>query len=130
MWLAKVPDEAVDQVADLAETGKAMSLAAALLPSLQRVGDAVVYCGESNGILVGIGEVAGDPHRKPSEPGAWRIRVIPRLIVDRTRAPSITETGMQPPRLPRRLEPHEFEQLQALMTPAAASLDTEAEIGG
>ena len=67
MWLAKVPDEAVDQVADLAETGKAMSLAAALLPSLQRVGDAVVYCGESNGILVGIGEVAGDPHRKPSE---------------------------------------------------------------
>lgn len=99
-----------------------MSLAAATLPALQRVGDLVVYCGATTGILVGVGEIVGEPHRKRDEPGSWRVRVTPRLLLDRDRAPSLAQTGIQPPRLPRRLEPKDYEELRALMSPAAVPL--------
>lgn len=118
-----MPDEAVERDVHRAQTTKAMSLAAAMLPALQRIGDLVVYCGATTGILVGVGEIVGEPHRKPDEPGSWRVRVTPRLILDRDRAPSLAQAGVQPPRLPRRLEPEEYEHLHELMLPAALALE-------
>lgn len=127
-WLAPIPDEAVARGIDRARTSEVMSVAATALPAVQRPGDLVVYCGATTGILVGVGEIVGEPDREPDEPGRWRVPVTPRLLLDQDRAPSLADAGVPPPRLPRRLEPGDYKGLRDLMLPASMPFEAGATL--
>lgn len=124
-WLAAIPDDVLDRDLEQITSRVALSLQAASLPSLQRVGDLVVYCGARTGTLVGVGEVVGEPRHTPEGPAQWRLRVLPRLLLDHARAPSMGQAGLEPPRLPRQLDASPYARLRELMLSAAVALGRE-----
>jgi hypothetical protein len=126
-WLAAVPDDDLDRDLDRVRSSLVISLVASSLPSLQRVGDLVVYCRASTGVITGVGEVVGEPHRKEDDPATWRIRVRPHLLLDRGPAPSIAEAGMRPSRLQTRLEPAQYLRLRELALSAAVPLQQPSD---
>src|SRR3954447_24512477 len=81
-WLAAIPTETLDRDWHRVRERIAVTLQHQSTQPSQRVGDLVVYCGASTGVLAGVTEIVDAPR------GA-RLRVIPRLVLDRTRAPSI-----------------------------------------
>jgi hypothetical protein len=99
-----------------------MSLRKESVPALMRVGDLVVYFTREDGTLVGVGQVVGEPHRKTEEPGSFRVRVLPQLILDRESAPSLADAAVEAPRLSRHLEPKTYHALRELMLSAAVPL--------
>jgi hypothetical protein len=125
-WLAAIPDEQLDRDLERVMSRVVLSLPAALLPSLQRVGDLVVYCGARTGTLAGVGEVVAEPQDTPDGPAQWRLRVLPRLLLDRARAPSLGQAELEPPRLPRHLDVGPYARLRELMLSAAVALGREA----
>ena len=128
-WLVAVSDEELDRDWHRVTSSIAVTLRAATLPATQRVGDLVVYHGASTGVIAGVGEVVGEPHQQRDAPAQWRLRVLPRLLLDRSHAPSIVEAGMQPRRLPVRLDTDPYARLRELMLSAAVPLATEAGSG-
>jgi hypothetical protein len=124
-WLAAVPEEALDRDWERVTSSMTVSLQAASLPTMQRLGDLVVYCGAGTGVLTGVGEVVGEPLHTPDAPTHWRLRVLPQLLLDRRLAPSIAQAGMQPPRLPTRLDSEPYSRVRELMLSAAVPLGVE-----
>ena len=97
----------------------AITLEGSSLPSLQRVGDLVVYCAADSGVLAGVGEIVGEPQVADGDTTRWRLKILPRLLLDRARAPSVTEAGMSPRRTQTRLEPEPYRRLRELVISAA-----------
>jgi hypothetical protein len=119
-WIAPVSDEAVPRTLQVAKEGEPLSAGATSLPAMQRPGDLIVYCGARTGVIFGVAEVAGEPIRKEDEHGTWRVRVTPRLILDREHAPSLGPLGIDPPRRPLQLEPEEYKRIYEQMAASAA----------
>jgi hypothetical protein len=118
-WVAAVPDADLDRDWQRVMERVAISLDAASVPTLQRVGDLVVYCAVETGVLVGVGEVVGEPMPASGDATRRRLRILPRLLLDRSRAPAVSEAGMSPRRLQTRLEPEPYRRLRDLVTSAA-----------
>lgn len=122
-WLAAVHEDDLDRDWSRVMERIAVTLDASSLPALQRVGDLVVYCGSGTGVVVGVGEVVGEPQvAEGGGPTQRRLRVLPRLLLDRTRAPSIADLGMRPRSLQLRLDPDPYERLRQLVLSAALPL--------
>jgi hypothetical protein len=120
-WLAAVPEEDLDRDWERVMERVAVTLDASSVPTLQRVGDLVVYCAADTGVLAGVGEVVGEPQRAEGEATRRRLKILPRLLLDRTRAPSVSEAGMSPRRLQTHLEPEPYRRLRELIISAALS---------
>jgi hypothetical protein len=118
-WVAAVPDADLDRDWQRVMERVAITLDAATVPTLQRVGDLVVYCAAETGVLVGVGEVVGEPLAAEGEATRRRLKILPRLLLDRNRAPSVSEAGMSPRRLQTRLEPEPYRRLRELVISAA-----------
>ena len=118
-WLAALPDADLERDWQRVMDRVAITLEASSVPTLQRVGDLVVYCAADSGVLAGVGEVVGEPRVAGAGPTQWRLRILPRLVLDRARSPSVTEAGLSPRRLQTRLEPEAYQRLRELIISVA-----------
>jgi hypothetical protein len=121
-WLSAVPDEDLDRDWQRVTESMAVTLDAAGWPASQRIGDLVVYCGAGTGVLAGVGEIVGRRQAAEDAPGRWRMSVLPRVVLDRTRAPSIAEVGMRPQNLHMGLDSDPYLRLRELVLSAAVPL--------
>jgi hypothetical protein len=124
-----IPDEEMIREWDRVRSAMRVSLQTDL-PSDQRVGDLVVYCGSVTGVIVGVGQVAGEPRQREADTSGWRIRILPILVMDRHIAPSILAAGSDPPQTPARLDPGRYRRVRDLILSAAVPLDPEAAPSG
>jgi hypothetical protein len=127
-WLVGISDEDLDREWHRVASHTAVSVHALRVPALQRVGDLVVYCGSTSGALTGIGEIVGEPHRKSDDDPMWRLRVLPRLLLDRDRGPSMDDAGLAGLQAlsagrQRQLEREQYLRLRELMLAVAVRLD-------
>jgi hypothetical protein len=118
-WLAPVPDSDLDSGWPRMMERVAITLDASSVPTLQQVGDLVVYCVADTGVLAGVGEVVGEPRVAGAGPTQWRLKILPRLLLDRARSPSVREAGMSPRRLQTHLEPGPYQRLRELIVSVA-----------
>ncbi len=118
-WLAAVPDLDLERDWQRVMERVAITLEGSSVPSLQRVGDLVVYCAADSGVLAGVGEIVGEPQVADGDTTRWRLKILPRLLLDRARAPSVAEAGMSPRRTQTRLEPEPYRRLRELVISAA-----------
>jgi hypothetical protein len=121
-WLAAVPDDDLDRDWQRVMERVAVTLDASTVPTLQRVGDLVVYCAAQTGALAGVGQVVGEPLATDGDATRRRLKILPRLLLDRDRAPSVSEAGMSPRRLQTRLDPEPYGRLRELVISAALPL--------
>jgi len=129
-WLTTVPEEDVERDWDRVASAMAVSVQMTDLSSEQRVGDLVVYCGLSTGVMTGVAQVVGEPHQRSHDPPGWRIRMLTLLLLDRHIAPSIAAAGSEPPRSPTHLDPSRYRRVRELLLSAAVPLDREAASTG
>jgi hypothetical protein len=127
-WLVGISDEELDREWQRVASHTAVSVHAITLPALQRVGDLVVYCGATSGALTGIGEIVGEPQRKSDDDRMWRLRVLPRVLLDRDRGPSMDDAGVPGLQAPsagrqRQLEREQYLRLREVMLAVAVPLD-------
>jgi hypothetical protein len=127
-WLVGISDEELDREWQRVASHTAVSVHALSVPALQRVGDLVIYCGATSGALTGIGEIVGEPQRRSDDDRTWRLRVLPRLLLDRDRGPSMADAGLAGLQAPtagrqRQLEREQYLRLRELMLAVAVPLD-------
>jgi hypothetical protein len=121
-WLGAVGDDDLDRDWQRVMDRMAVTLEASSVPTLQNVGDLVVYCAAGTGLVAGVGEVVGEPRVVEGGQDRRRLRILPRLVLDPTHAPSVTQAGISPRRLQMRLETEPYRRLRELIVSAALPL--------